>query len=73
MQNITLTFCSKNEIVYTNWKGEVGTRRIIPFTLFFGSNEWHPDPQWLIEALDLDKMAMRTFALKGITHAGTPS
>lgn len=67
---------SKNEkvnekavkIVYTNWRGETGVRRIIPKGIKFGANEWHPEPQWLLEALDIEKNADRAFALKDIHH-----
>lgn len=52
-------------IRYRNYRGEVATRRIIPLRIYWGSNEWHPEPQWLIEAHDLDKKAIRTFALSG--------
>ena len=53
-------------IVYTNWKGETAIRRIIPRQISFTSNEWHPTPQWLLEAYDLDKKDIRHFALKDI-------
>jgi hypothetical protein len=53
-------------IVYTNWKGETSIRRILPKQISFGSNEWHPTPQWLLEAYDLDKKDIRNFALKDI-------
>ena len=49
-------------IDYTNWKGERQQRTIHPLNMFWGSNEWHPQPQWLIEAFDLEKKAVRTFA-----------
>lgn len=54
------------KIVYTNYKGETALRRIVPKTIFFGSNEWHKEPQWLLEAFDAEKEAIRTFALKDI-------
>ena len=53
-------------IVYTNWKGETAIRRITPKQIYFGSNEWHPTQQWLLEAYDLDKQDIRNFALKDI-------
>jgi len=54
------------EIVYTNWKGERGCRRILPRRIQLTYNKWHPTPQWLLYAHDLDKGAERTFALKDI-------
>ncbi len=52
------------KVVYTNWKGEISKRTIIPLEggLFFGSNQWHETPQWLFEAYDVDKQSNRTFA-----------
>ena len=51
-------------LTYTNWKGETAQRRIIPRRIWWGSTEWHPEPQWLLTALDVDKQADRDFALK---------
>lgn len=59
------------EIDYTNWQGERGKRRIVPHRIEFGSNEWHPEPQWLLVAYDHDKNAMRFFAMASI-HSWTP-
>jgi predicted DNA-binding transcriptional regulator YafY len=53
-------------IVYTNWRGETGTRKIIPEKVFFGATEWHPENQWLLHAYDVEKEAFRDFALKDI-------
>ena len=54
------------KIDYTNWKGERSFRYIVPVKCFFGSNEWHTAPQWLLEATDVEKNALRTFAIKDI-------
>ncbi len=61
-------------IAYTNWRGERGLRRIVPVPggISFGSNEWHTEPQWLMEAIDVEKGAVRTFAIKDI-HSWTPA
>jgi len=53
-------------ILYTNYRGETGVRIIIPEKLFFGSTEWHPEPQWLLEALDVEKGEKRSFAMKDV-------
>jgi hypothetical protein len=51
--------------VYTNWHGERSTRSVgTPLEIRFGTTKHHPDPQWLLDAFDLDKAAHRTFALK---------
>ncbi len=55
-------------ITYTNYKGETAERHIRPTgrRMFFGAPEWHPQPQWLLEAYDLDKQAERVFAMSGV-------
>lgn len=53
-------------ITYTNYRGETSERNIIPEKIWYGSTEWHPEPQWLLTALDLDKKASRDFAMKDI-------
>jgi predicted DNA-binding transcriptional regulator YafY len=53
-------------IRYTNYRGETTLRRIIPRAIRFASTEWHPAEQWLLDAYDLDKGAVRTFAMKDI-------
>lgn len=54
-------------IRYKNYRGETSNRKIIPQKIYFGSNEYHPEPQWLLDAHDLDKDAKRSFALKDIS------
>lgn len=52
-------------VLYRNWKGEVGWRRIIPIELQWSEdNEFHKGPQWLMWCWDLDKQAGRIFAPK---------
>lgn len=52
---------------YTNWKGVTKKRRAVINRLFWGNNEFHPVPQLLVDGYDLDKTALRTYALKDIT------
>lgn len=54
------------KIVYTNWKGETAERIIKPIELWFGTTEYHPEAQWLLRALDVEKNDERNFALKDI-------
>ena len=49
---------------YRNWKGVVSERTARVTNLFYGSTEWHPQPQWLVQALDMEKSAVRLFALR---------
>jgi predicted DNA-binding transcriptional regulator YafY len=51
---------------YKNWKGEEGTRKVVPIDIWFGSTQYHPEQQWLLKALDVDKQAERDFALNDI-------
>ncbi|MDR6952331.1 hypothetical protein J2X65_001686 [Ancylobacter sp. 3268] len=51
---------------YRNWRGETDTRRALPLGIRFGSTEWHPEPEWLLRAFDIDRQAEREFALAGI-------
>ena len=53
-------------IVYTNYKGITAVRHIVPDNIYFGKSEWHPEPQWLLLAYDIDRKADRSFALKDI-------
>lgn len=60
-------------IDYTNWRDLRAWRVIMPTgRLVFTSNEWHPEPQWLLEAVDVEKGEIRLFAMKGI-HAWEPA
>jgi predicted DNA-binding transcriptional regulator YafY len=53
-------------IDYVNWRGERGWRRIIPRRLYFAAVEWHPGDQWILDAWDVDKQDLRSFAMKDI-------
>lgn len=52
--------------VYENYTGKIAVRNAIPVRMTFGSNEWHQERQWMMEAFDLEHGAMRTFAAMGI-------
>lgn len=58
MKDVTFT--------YTNHRGETSVRLVRPTKFWFGSTEWHPKPQWMMHALDLNKNFERTFAMKDI-------
>lgn len=60
------------EIDYTNYRGERKVRRIQPVgTIKFESTNWHHEKQWVLQALDLEKNEMRSFAMKDI-HSWAP-
>jgi predicted DNA-binding transcriptional regulator YafY len=54
------------KILYTNYRGETSRRVILPEKIWFGSTEWHPEAQWLLDAHDVEKYAIRNFAMKDI-------
>lgn len=58
------------EMLYTNWKGEASWRRVRPDCVYFGSSAYHPEPQWLMDAYDVDRQSSRTFALKDVHRFG---
>jgi len=53
-------------ILYTNYRGETGIRRIVPKCIWFGKTDWHPEEQWILDAFDLEKGAERGFAMKDV-------
>lgn len=71
MQNVEQT---KNEhepilqFTYKNYKGNVALRNVVNPKIIWGTSAWHNDgqPCWLLEAFDLDKQAIRGFAIDDI-------
>lgn len=55
-------------IDYTNYRNERRVREIRPINIWYGTTQWHPEPQWLLDAEDLGSGSTRTFALQDI-HA----
>lgn len=54
------------KILYTNWKHETRYRIIKPISIEFKSTEWHKEEQWILSAVDVEKNAIRNFAMKDI-------
>jgi hypothetical protein len=54
------------KVVYTNWRGETAVRSIVPVKVYFGSTDYHPEEQWLLEVWDVERGAVRVYALKDI-------
>lgn len=67
---MSVEFKKLTKILYTNYRGETGHRDIIPEKIWFGSTEWHKDEQWLLDAHDVEKDALRNFAMKDILAWG---
>jgi hypothetical protein len=53
-------------IFYTNHRGERTWRKILPRGIRFAATEWHPEPQWLLDATDLERGVERSFAMQDI-------
>lgn len=53
-------------IRYTNHRGETRDRRVAPLFIHFSKSEWHPETQWMLDAHDVEKDAIRSFALSDI-------
>jgi hypothetical protein len=53
-------------ILYKNYRGEVAYRKIIPKSIDLISTDWHPEEQWILTALDIEKNAERGFAIMDI-------
>lgn len=51
---------------YTNHRGEHAIRLVRPIIISHTSNEYHPEQQWILHAFDVDKNALRTFAMRHI-------
>jgi hypothetical protein len=56
------------EFDYINWKGIEVHRKVESQRIIFGSTTFHPEPQWLLEGLDLDKWKVRLFAMKDMSN-----
>jgi predicted DNA-binding transcriptional regulator YafY len=54
------------EIDYTNWRGERRSRHVVPTGISLENNEWHPETQWMLEAVDCEDGKAKTFPLAQI-------
>ena len=52
--------------IYKNWRGETRERQVRPKGFDYGSNEWHPEPQWFLVGIDTETGEERHFAMKDI-------
>lgn len=57
---------------YKNWRGVTAIRNVRPIAIWYGSTEYHPEPQWLMTAFDVDKSAERDFAVADCAFVGDP-
>jgi len=68
IQSVTgIDYC-RVSIDYTNYRGKRKQYEILPEKIYFGSNEYHTEPQWLMNAkvYDGDEIKERNFAMRDI-------
>lgn len=55
------------QVEYTNHEGKRRLRTIVPLEHWFGTSEpYHPEPGWYMTAYDLDREAIRFYAMSGV-------
>lgn len=54
------------EALYLNHAGVNAWRKFVPGRLWFGTTEWHPEPQHLLQVWDLERGALRDYAIENI-------
>ena len=65
---LNMNFCKSIQFDYVNWKGKKSARNAEPVEIIYASNDYHPEKQWLLVAIDLDKGESRTFAMKDMSN-----
>lgn len=60
------------KMIYTNYRGEESIRDIRPINVWYGKTEYHPENQFILSAFDVDKGAMRDFALRDCDFTRNP-
>lgn len=71
---MTILMCGKTvRVSYTNWRNETAIRTIeLHGPVYWGATEWHPEPQWLVSGLDLDRGHYRVFAVAEMRPTDSP-
>lgn len=58
----------RTSFVYRNWCGETAHRLVEPVAVWFGRTQWHPEMQWFMRAVDVEKQEVRDFAMKDMAE-----
>jgi len=58
--------CNSIKVKYKNYQGNISIRNIIPQNIYYSHTEFHPEDQWLLEVWDVEKDALRTYAMMDI-------
>lgn len=59
-------------VVYVNHRGETAERKIHPIEVWHGSTEWHTVEQWLLRCFDVERNALRNYALASVLAWNSP-
>jgi predicted DNA-binding transcriptional regulator YafY len=59
---------SEIEFDYVNWKGIKSRRQVLVMSIWFGSNEWCKEEQWILKGCDLDENETRMFAMRDMSN-----
>ena len=51
---------------WANHRQALVIRNIMPERIWFGSTAYHPEPQWILDARDVDRGVERQFAMQDI-------
>lgn len=57
---------------YTNYRGETAVRIVSPIRIIHGATPWHPETQWLLEAVCHDRREVRAFPLTDLRFHKEP-
>jgi predicted DNA-binding transcriptional regulator YafY len=52
---------------YRNYRGETSSRSVEVGSVYWMGTEWHPEPQRILHAFDLDKKEWRDFAMRDMS------
>lgn len=56
------------KFTYTNYRGETAERHVRIVGTWFGETEYHPERQWFMRAIDMDKGSLRDFAMQDMKN-----
>ena len=64
---ILADFAKRVRFNYKNYRGEFEDRTVYAERIWWGSTEYHPEPQWLLKGWDYSRQSNREFAMKDMT------
>ena len=54
-------------VLYENWKGTTSWRHLLPLAWYYGATQWHPQPGYLLTAVDLEgENKVKDFSMSGV-------